>query len=171
MKCNHRVYIFLFRSGLYGEHMEIVNRLLGADIQNYFRFCPLCLAENSIKPQISYMRGAKDYITCTNCGARWHIGIGKYSWNAGRVNWAELVVDGVDRKNSHLIGRREKPESWQHMALKALREMPPPPPEEEQAPMMIKEKVIKEIVKIRCRYCGSLYLETLDKCPHCGGKG
>jgi len=36
---------------------------------------------------------------------------------------------------------------------------------------VIREKeVIREIVKVRCRYCGQLYEERLDKCPHCGGK-
>jgi len=36
---------------------------------------------------------------------------------------------------------------------------------------VIREKeVIREIVKVRCRYCGQLYEEKLDKCPHCGGK-
>ncbi len=36
---------------------------------------------------------------------------------------------------------------------------------------IIKEKeIIREIVKIRCPYCGDLYDEKLDKCPHCGGK-
>jgi hypothetical protein len=32
-------------------------------------------------------------------------------------------------------------------------------------------QVIKEeeiIFKVRCSYCGSLYEETLDKCPYCG---
>jgi hypothetical protein len=33
---------------------------------------------------------------------------------------------------------------------------------------IIKEKEV--IVKIRCSYCHNLYNETLDKCPHCGGK-
>jgi hypothetical protein len=31
-----------------------------------------------------------------------------------------------------------------------------------------KEKEI--IIKIRCRYCGNTYEETLDKCPQCGGR-
>lgn len=36
---------------------------------------------------------------------------------------------------------------------------------------VIKEReIIREIVKIRCPYCGGLYEETLDKCPHCGAK-
>jgi hypothetical protein len=41
-----------------------------------------------------------------------------------------------------------------------------------------KEKIIKEqitrkegIVKIRCSHCGTLFDETLDKCPNCGAKG
>ena len=36
---------------------------------------------------------------------------------------------------------------------------------------VVKEReVIREIVKVRCGYCGQLYEERLDKCPHCGGK-
>jgi hypothetical protein len=38
----------------------------------------------------------------------------------------------------------------------------------------VKEKeIIREkevIVKIKCPYCGKLYNETFDACPHCGGK-
>ncbi len=30
-------------------------------------------------------------------------------------------------------------------------------------------ETIKEIVKIRCRYCGKLYTEQKDKCPYCDG--
>jgi hypothetical protein len=34
----------------------------------------------------------------------------------------------------------------------------------------IKEKiVVREIVKIKCRYCGNLYDHTSNRCPHCGG--
>jgi len=33
---------------------------------------------------------------------------------------------------------------------------------------IIREKVV--IVKVRCPYCGKLYDETLDVCPHCSGK-
>ena len=31
-------------------------------------------------------------------------------------------------------------------------------------------EIVREIVKIRCSYCGNLYDEKYDKCPHCGGK-
>ena len=150
--------------------MEMINRLLGSDIKNYFRFCPLCCSENSIQPQISNIRGIKDYITCTACGAKWHIGIGKYSWNAGRVQWAELVTDGIDRKGISYMGRREKPEFWQHMALNNLRATPPPAPQE-QNPAIIREKeTIREVVLIPCAYCSGLMPQTAIFCPNCGAR-
>ena len=37
-------------------------------------------------------------------------------------------------------------------------------------PVVKEKEIIREIVKIRCPYCGNLYDEKLDKCPHCGGK-
>jgi len=37
-----------------------------------------------------------------------------------------------------------------------------------RAKEIIKEKEI--IVKIKCSYCGTLFDETLDTCPHCGAK-
>lgn len=42
---------------------------------------------------------------------------------------------------------------------------------ESENQVVVKEReIIREIVKIRCSYCGNLYDETLDKCPHCGAK-
>jgi hypothetical protein len=39
---------------------------------------------------------------------------------------------------------------------------------------IVKEKeIVREkevIVKVRCSYCNNLYDETLDRCPHCGGR-
>jgi len=39
---------------------------------------------------------------------------------------------------------------------------------------IVREKetiVSKEIVKVRCQYCGTLYnIAEHDRCPHCGGK-
>jgi hypothetical protein len=54
----------------------------------------------------------------------------------------------------------------------------PPPPLEippdvqgHQQPQVIREREItREVVKVRCRYCGSLFEETQDKCPYCGGR-
>jgi hypothetical protein len=39
------------------------------------------------------------------------------------------------------------------------------------APPVIREVIQTEVVvKIRCSYYGTLYDETLDKCPNCGAK-
>jgi hypothetical protein len=40
----------------------------------------------------------------------------------------------------------------------------------ETQPIIKEKEIIREIVKIRCPYCGNLYDEKLDKCPYCGGK-
>jgi hypothetical protein len=34
---------------------------------------------------------------------------------------------------------------------------------------VVKERIIiRESVKLRCRYCGNLYDQGMNKCPHCG---
>jgi len=40
----------------------------------------------------------------------------------------------------------------------------------QNAPVIKEREIIREIIKIRCSYCGNLYDEKEDKCPHCGGK-
>ena len=38
-------------------------------------------------------------------------------------------------------------------------------------PQVVREKeIIREVVKILCSYCASLYDENLDKCPNCRAK-
>lgn len=40
-----------------------------------------------------------------------------------------------------------------------------------QSPQVVREKeIIREVVKIRCSYCGTLYDENLVKCPNCGAQ-
>jgi len=50
--------------------------------------------------------------------------------------------------------------------LRKPRETQPP----KGASVIREREVIRQIVKIRCPYCGKLYDETYDNCPHCGGK-
>ena len=51
-------------------------------------------------------------------------------------------------------------------------EQPPPPPREDidltpkQAP--VQQIVVKEIVKVNCRYCGALIDSRVTNCPYCG---
>ena len=40
--------------------------------------------------------------------------------------------------------------------------------ETREAPVVQKEVVMKEIVKIHCEYCDALMEQTLSKCPECG---
>lgn len=40
----------------------------------------------------------------------------------------------------------------------------------EPEPPVSQKEIIREIVKIRCSYCGNLYDEIQDKCPYCGAK-
>jgi len=40
----------------------------------------------------------------------------------------------------------------------------------ENQPVIREKEIIREIVKIRCPYCNSLYDEKLDKCPNCGAR-
>ncbi len=62
-------------------------------------------------------------------------------------------------------------EEYQRMRARARKAVKDEKENEEKQAVKEKE-VIKEkiIVKIRCSYCRNLYDETLDKCPHCGGK-
>jgi flagellar basal body-associated protein FliL len=40
-----------------------------------------------------------------------------------------------------------------------------------EAQSAVREKeIIREVVKIRCSYCGNLYDDSMDKCPYCGAK-
>jgi DNA-directed RNA polymerase subunit RPC12/RpoP len=34
----------------------------------------------------------------------------------------------------------------------------------------MQKEIIREVVKIRCPYCGNIYDEDQDKCPYCGAK-
>ncbi len=38
------------------------------------------------------------------------------------------------------------------------------------APVVVSQVVVREIVKIPCRFCGSLIENTQTRCPHCGGE-
>lgn len=45
--------------------------------------------------------------------------------------------------------------------------------EAEEVPQAMREvirekEIVREIVKIRCRHCGTTFEERLDRCPNCG---
>ncbi|MEM0344019.1 MAG: hypothetical protein QXU73_07235 [Thermoplasmata archaeon] len=45
----------------------------------------------------------------------------------------------------------------------------PPTPAPAQPQIIQVKETVREIVKVRCDYCGSLNLETDEKCKYCGG--
>jgi hypothetical protein len=63
-----------------------------------------------------------------------------------------------------------------HSAGGQVRYGPPPPPGPSPPPIslrpadqpQIQQVVVKEVVKVNCRYCGSLIDSTAEKCPFCG---
>ena len=46
----------------------------------------------------------------------------------------------------------------------------PPPPDINLTPKQppVQQIVIKEVVKVKCRYCGALIDSTAETCPFCG---
>ena len=42
--------------------------------------------------------------------------------------------------------------------------------QEENIDLKQEKVIVKEIVKIRCRYCGFTYDQGLDNCPNCGAR-
>jgi hypothetical protein len=42
---------------------------------------------------------------------------------------------------------------------------------EREVPVYKEREIIREIVKVRCRHCGTLFEERLGKCPQCGSPG
>lgn len=78
-----------------------------------------------------------------------------------KIKTGELV-EYIDRRGSKLIGTAEQVRRW--------KEQEEHEKELERLQAGEKHVVVKEIVKVRCQYCGQLFDSTLDKCPYCGGK-
>jgi len=120
----------------------------------YFQNCPLCLARKSM----SFEWGSsEDYMSCIQCGARWHLNYGVTGFH-----WAELVkVDATGKNRNELLNVKHQPHFWILMALEGLKSKPP-------VTFQISDKNIVE-AKIRCPFCNKLYDKTKDNCPYCGG--
>jgi len=77
----------------------------------------------------------------------------------------KLSINLVKDQSSYGIPRHEfnveNPETWKAKIEIAKSTVTEKIPKE-------KEVIIKEIVKVKCRYCGMLVEATLSKCPNCG---
>jgi hypothetical protein len=80
---------------------------------------------------------------------------------------AVLIVYAITRSR-----RRPPRRTYQRPTYTPPSEQPPPPPPQDinltpkQAP--VQQIVIKEVVKVNCRYCGALIDSTAETCPLCG---
>jgi hypothetical protein len=135
-----------------------------SDVRRYFPCCPLC---GSSQILVNLVKGGIDQLSCQGCGAAWHLYVGLTG-----LKWAELNLASENGAGKSLLNKRLKKEEWLKLAQNATRALPPPPLKEAESVAKEKEVIRRTevIVKIRCSYCHNLYSETLDKCPHCGGK-
>jgi|Deesub1362A_J573_1020465.scaffolds.fasta_scaffold02656_7 hypothetical protein len=81
----------------------------------YFKYCPLCFAEDSVKPKFSF--GGKDYAVCSECGAKWHLYFGLRGFK-----WAKLENINIHGKGSEFLNKEYQPEFWQRLALRGRKE-------------------------------------------------
>jgi hypothetical protein len=84
------------------------------EVLNYFQYCPLCLARDSIR----FEWGSRiDYTACTECGAKWHLDYGLTGFH-----WARLVKgDTSGRASKELLEEKHEPYFWMLMALEGLK--------------------------------------------------
>jgi hypothetical protein len=131
------------------------------DLRNYFKCCPICFASVKGTFQVHLTLGERDTLTCSICGAKWHLYIVPF---AG-FQWAELDSPAKDGRGQEFCGKRLDKKAILSLTQNASHD-------QSNQPVAFKE-IIKEkevVTKIRCHYCKGAYNETLDKCPHCGAK-
>jgi hypothetical protein len=79
----------------------------------------------------------------------------------GRIGPARLVVELPHGRPAFDV---LDPEGWIAAISQARREHPPPSAEAHLAPQVIE----RQVVKVRCRFCGTLGNEVDGRCPWCG---
>ena len=131
-----------------------------------FSKCPFCFAEDSMK--FEWGHSIPKQMICSSCGAGWELlfGLDK-DWT---FLGAKLVENGSTKKGTKLVGKLYDREFWEKIVLEGISEKPLVL-ERQRGPNVAERTIIvREVVKIRCPYCGGLYDEVKDRCPYCGGK-
>jgi len=78
----------------------------------------------------------------------------------GRIGRSRLVLDlGSSRPSFGLL----EPDAWCGAIAQAKRALPPP------GTVVATHTIERQVVKVRCRYCGGLGNEVDGRCPNCGG--
>jgi rRNA maturation endonuclease Nob1 len=91
------------------------------------------------------------YMECANCGERIYYYAYKYEENCPHCG-TEIPRE-TEEQPTTLPTAAEQPTAPSIPTKEVYRE---------------REVITREIVKIRCRHCGTLFEEKLDRCPHCG---
>jgi hypothetical protein len=92
----------------------------------------------------------------------WIQGLGLFAIVWGLI----LLVLGFYAK---VPGEKPATEQQQLVVAKPSESAPQAPPVSQPVTKEVyRETIIREIVKIRCRNCGTLFEEKVNRCPHCG---
>jgi DNA-directed RNA polymerase subunit RPC12/RpoP len=141
------------------------------DIENLvticFAHCPFCQTEGSLM-RFEWGNSIPRSMICSNCEAKWELlfGLDK-DWS---FLGAKLVDTGSTKKGANLKGKLYDTRFWKKTVLQGVSEKPLSLERERVPSVAERTIIIREIVKIRCPYCGGLYDEPKDRCPYCGGK-
>jgi len=132
-----------------------------------FLSCPFC-GVNDVS--FTWGRLVPKRMACLNCGAAWEP-VMSYDGNWNLVA-AKLVSLDSHRKGSKYMNKMYSSEFWKNMSQLGFEKWKHEQLERitQKTGQAEKVVVIREVVKIRCPYCGGLYDEVSNRCPYCGGK-
>jgi len=148
---------------MHAPNRNEIEKLILASI----RGCPFC---GSTEMLFTWGHLVPKRMTCENCDAAWEP-LMSYNGVWSLVS-TKLVSVGSTGKGTELLNKPYPTEFWKKMARcgkwERGQKLKMSPKEIARQPERV--VVIREIVKIRCPYCGGLYDEANDRCPYCGGK-
>jgi hypothetical protein len=127
--------------------------------------CPLCKGADSVR--LVDDKGPERSIVCSSCGAVWRLTkappLGPLPIRPRlraraalrQPILAKLVEPGNTEEGRKLLGVERPLRLWRPMSGFAPMRSGP-------------AQVIREVVKIRCKYCNNIYDLNQGKCPNCG---
>ena len=85
----------------------------------------------------------------------------------------EIYYDATDDEPAEVITYyyepKDAPDRWLRVLAKKQEKPESPVNQQPSIKEIIREKeIVREIVKIRCRHCGELFEERINRCPNCG---
>jgi len=140
------------------------------DIENLildsFVNCPFCGFSNM---RFEWGQLVPRKMICLRCGATWEPLLnydGSWSLVAAR-----LITSDSENKGTKLLNKFYPKSFWEELCRQGVKRVENVKKlQREVSDTATKVVIIREVVKVRCPYCGALYDEVKDKCPYCGGK-